>query len=164
MPQETKNHETNMTDEEFEQKFKKDMIAALQAGLNDSKDTKIVWLLTRKNHTCSDEGINFMSREIKQLYNDNSKFLIDFGPRLNDPENLANLLEQNSGTGYLAILSDNGFSYFTGEPALHAAATMIRMHPDIDPWTVLMYILKKNNPGDYNDEDVPDFLDNDPDE
>lgn len=114
---------------------------------------KNVFILTREGRDYSTEGLLKAEADIREIFGETDDLNFFMGGYLNDPENLARLLEENADSGYLLTSMEN-FGYFHPGGEFGILAELFRKHSTENPWEVLVPIIEEGLRRDEQEEEA----------
>ncbi|WP_298024053.1 hypothetical protein [uncultured Dysosmobacter sp.] len=103
---------------------------------------KKVFILTQEGRAYSTEGLEIAENCIREMFGEKDELEFFMGAELNDPENLARILEENADCGYLLTSMEN-IGYFHPGDHFWYLAELFRKHSNENPWEVLVPIIEK---------------------
>ncbi len=106
--------------------------------------TKTVYILTEEGRGYSTEGLEIITKNIREFFHDESELIFQTGQSLNRPSSLTKLLEANKDRSYLMVSSEKGL-YYTKGSDYDPICQVLSEHDDAEnAWAVLYGIMKKN--------------------
>ncbi len=102
---------------------------------------KTVFILTEEGRDFSTEGLLLADADIRSIFGEEDELEFVMGPDLNDPETLANLLEENADRAYLMTSMENSV-YFHPGTEFAILAELFRKHSSENTWDVLVSIIQ----------------------
>ncbi len=105
--------------------------------------TKTVYILTKEGRGYSTEGLETVTKNIRDFFHDKSELVFQMGQVLNRSSTLKELLEANKDRSYLMVSSETGLYYMKGSD-YDPVCQVLSEHDDAEnAWAVLYGIMKK---------------------
>lgn len=96
-----------------------------------------VYIITEEGAAYSDEGLEYITNEIRgETFNDSDELTFFMGREYNKPDVLSHLIEKNIEDAYVVISGTTGMFFF-GPDKVGQLVEVLREYPDMTSWESL---------------------------